>query len=221
MYKYFENEIDDVKAELVKMSIDIKKMISDSFIALKERDITKAEAVIKYDEVIDKIEIELEDKCTEIILRHHPLAKDLRFVIVALKMTNELERIADLTVNVSERAIEIADKEPLKPLYDISTIFDIINTMISDTVKAFTELNYELAKKVILTDESINILRDKIYIEILEKYIKPDGAKAEVGLPLIFVAKHFERMGDHCVNIAEDIIYLVSSKVVKHHNEEF
>lgn len=221
MYKYFENEIDDVKSELVKMSVDIKRMISDSFEALKERNITKAEAVIKYDDVIDKMEIELEDKCTEIILRHHPLAKDLRFVIVSLKMTNELERIADLAVNVSERAIEIADKEQLKPLYDISTMFDIINAMISDTVKAFTELDYELAKKVILTDESLNILRDKIYIEILEKYIKLDGKKAEVGLPLIFVAKHFERMGDQCVNIAEDIIYLVSSKVVKHHNEEF
>lgn len=221
MYRYFETEIDDVKSDIVKMTVLTRKMISESSNALMEKDAEKAKKVIDYDEEVDKMEILIEEKCTEIILRHHPLAKDLRFVITAIKMANELERISDLAVNIAQRTIEISDKPTLKPLSDISSMFEILNNMILSSLKAFTEKDYELAKKIISTDENLDILKNKIYIEIMEKYIKPDGKNAETGIPLILAAKHIERMGDHCINIAEDIIYMISSKVVKHHYEEF
>ncbi|MEF3279546.1 MAG: phosphate signaling complex protein PhoU [Elusimicrobiota bacterium] len=221
MYRYFENEIEEVKSDIIKMTVLTRKMIQESYDALKEKDVEKAKKIIESDEEVDRLEIIIEDKCTEIILRHHPLAKDLRFVLSAIKMANELERIADLGVNICQRVIEISDRNFFMPLDDIKTMFDIVNNVLFDCLKSFNEKDYELAKKIIIRDEEIDILKNKIYLSIVERYIKKDIQNADAWISLIFVAKHLERIGDHCVNIAEDIIYMISSKTVKHHNEEF
>ncbi len=220
MYRYFETEMDEIKAEIIRMTILTKRIINEAFDALKERDEKKAREIIQYDDEIDKLEISIEDKCTEVILRHHPLAKDLRFVLMSIKMANELERIADLGVNICQRIIDISNGNFQLPLDDIKTMFELINNVIVDCLKAFNEKDYELAKKIIIKDEELDILKNKISISIIERYIKKDINNVDRWIAVILLSKHLERIGDHCVNIAEDIIYMISSKIVKHHNEE-
>lgn len=221
MYRHFEDELEDIKNSVLKMSTYVMEAIDKSIEALKNRDVVLANKIIEKDNVIDEMEIIIDEKCEEIILRHHPLASDLRFVLATLKLNNDLERIADLAVDIAEKVVEISDKPLLKPLIDIPRLAELVKTMLRNSVEAFTNKNYELAKKVIMADPEVDKLRDAITIEIIEKYIKPDGSSAERGIPLILVARYLERMGDHCVNIAEDIIYMVSAKIVKHRHEEF
>ncbi len=221
MYRHFEDELEDIKASVLKMSYHVMEQIQNSLKALFSRDQSLAKKVIEKDAMIDEMEILIDEKCSELILRHHPLAKDLRFVLSALKLNNDLERIGDLAVDIAQRAIEVNEYPPLKPYEDLPKLGEIVIEMLKNSVESFTNKDYTLARKVILSDSKVDILRDKIVIEILEKYIMMEPRKAPISLALILVARHLERIGDHCVNVAEDIIYMVSAKIVKHHHDEF
>lgn len=221
MYRHFEDELEDIKNSVLKMSYHVTDQIIYSLKALEKKDLKAAERVIEKDALIDEMEILIDEKCTELILRHHPLAKDLRFVLGTLKLNNDLERIGDLAVDIAQRAQEISQYPNLKPYEDLPKLGETVLSMLKNSLEAFTENDYEKAKKVILSDSQVDILRDKITIELSEKIVKSDPSKINVALPLILAARHLERIGDHCVNIAEDIIYMISAKVVKHHHAEF
>ena len=221
MYRHFEDELEDIKNTILKMSAYVEEEIENSIKALKNLDPELAKKTIEKDREIDRIEISVDEKCAEIILRHHPLAGDLRFVLAALKLNNDLERIADLAVDIAERTLEISGRPPLKELVKIPQLAGLVKLMLKNSVEAFTNRDYELAKKVILSDARVNSIREEIMAELTENFIKKDPAAAERALALILISRHLERIGDHCVNIAEDIIYMVSAKIVKHHHEEF
>jgi len=221
MYRHFEDDIEEIKNSVLKMSYYVTEQIQDSLDALRERNKEKASIVIDKDKIIDEMEIFIDEKCTELILRHHPLAGDLRFVLGTLKLNNDLERIGDLAVDIAFRAKEISEYPQLKPYEDLPKLGEVVLEMLKNSVEAFIKKKYELAKKVILSDSKVDELRDNITIELLEKYIKKDPENAKTSLSLILAARHLERIGDHCVNIAEDIIYIISAKIVKHHHSEF
>lgn len=221
MYRHFEDELEDIKSSVLKMSYHVMDQIQAALKALEKRDKNMALRTIEKDAIIDEMEIMIDEKCAELILRHHPLAKDLRFVLSTLKLNNDLERIADLAVDIAQRALETAEHPPLKPYEDLPKLGQTVLAMLKNSVEALTERNYETAKKVILSDSEVDRLRDRITIELMEKYIKQQPDKADIALSLILAARHLERIGDHCVNIAEDIIYMVSAKIVKHHHNEF
>lgn len=221
MYRHFEDDLDEIKSSVLKMSYHVISQIQSALKSLENRDRALALKTIDKDGVIDEMEILIDEKCAELILRHHPLAGDLRFVLATLKLNNDLERIADLAVDIAQRALETADHPPIKPYEDLPRLGETVLDMLKNSVESFTERNYETAKKVILSDSEVDRLRDRITLELMEKYIKREPEKAGVSLSLILAARHLERIGDHCVNIAEDVIYMVSARIVKHHHSEF
>lgn len=220
MYRYFEDEIKEVNELLLSMSIHVEEMIYNSVIAVKTLDEELARKIIEFDNHIDKTEIEIDEKCTEIILRHHPLAKDLRFIIATLKINNDLERIADLATDICWRVIEMKGIENTFNLNLVEEMGYRVKDMLKNAIKSLTEKNYNLAKEVILSDKEIDNLRNIITDEITTKYIIKNEKISKKALALILVSRHLERIADHCVNIAEDVIYITDAKIVKHRNIE-
>lgn len=219
MYRYFEEEIADLKNKIVNMSVYAEEMIFNAVMAVKDYDIELAGKVIEKDDIVDKMEIEIDEKCAGIILRHHPLAGDLRFVLATLKINNDLERIADLAVDICWRVREIAYERNLRKTDDIEDMGNMVIEMLRKSIKSLTEKNIEMAKEVIFSDSKIDEMRNKINDDIINMTsIKCD--KAKYLFPLILVVRHLERIADHCVNISEDIIYIFDSRIVKHHNKE-
>jgi len=217
MYRYFEQEIEEIKNRVINMSIYVEEMIFNSVMALKDKDRELARKIIEKDEILDKIEIDIEEKLTEIILRHHPLAGDLRFVLAALKINNDLERIGDLAVDICWRVIEINNFENDDLTKEIEKMRDMVVEMLRKSIKSLTDKNYQLAKEVVLGDDKIDEIRNQLSNSILRE-VKQENVKDLFLLTLI--VRHLERISDHCVNISEDIIYILQSKIVKHHNEE-
>jgi phosphate transport system protein len=217
MYRYFEQEIEDVKNRIINMSIYVEEMIFNSIISLKDFDKELARKIIEKDDFLDKTEIEIEEKLTEIILRHHPLAGDLRFVLASLKINNDLERIGDLAVDICWRVIEMSTNPDIKVIKEIEKMKDMVVEMLSKSIKSLSERNYELAKEVVLGDSKIDEMRNQISKMLLED-VSNENAK-NIFLTILIV-RHLERIADHCVNIAEDIIYILQSKIIRHHNEE-
>ncbi len=181
---------------------------------------TKTKEVIDADDKIDELELAIDEKCIDLIARHQPMAGDLRFIATGMKINAELERIADLAVDISQRVLELVDKPVLKPLIDIPKLSIIAQNMVRDAIDAFVKKDVELAKKVVFSDSEADKLRNLVQGELINDYMEKDPSTAPRAVPLLLIARHLERICDHATNIAEDVIYMVEAKVVKHHPEE-
>jgi phosphate transport system protein len=148
------------------------------------------------------------------------MAVDLRFITMAMKITTDLERVADLAVDIAQRVLELADKPLLKPLVDIPKLTLLAQQMIKDVIDSFVDSDVELAKNVIMRDKEADDLRNKVQSELLNDYIAKDKSTMPRAVPSLLIARHLERICDHATNIAEDIIYMVEATVVKHHPEK-
>jgi len=220
MERHFDEELKDLRNDILKMGVMAQEAIYKSIEALKNRDKAQAEEVVKDDSKIDCLELEIDEKCIDLIAMRQPLASDLRVVTTGMKINAELERIADLAVDVAQRVFELADKPLLKPLIDIPKLSTVAQTMIRDAIDSFVNKDAELAGKVILSDSEADELRNKIQEELLNEYMMRDAKTADRAVPLLLIARHLERICDHATNIAEDVVYMVKAKVVKHHKEE-
>ncbi len=219
MYRYFDEEMESLKKEIINMSIIVEEMIFNSVMAVKDYDKDLAKRVLLNDDVVDKMEINIDEKCTEIILRHHPLAGDLRFVLASLKINNDLERIADLACDICQRVFEISHERGLRDNSDIEETAHMVIDMLRKSIKSLTDSRIDLAKEVILFDSKIDEMRNKTSDDLIS-LVKKNGEKARYYFSLILVSRHLERIADHCVNIAEDVIYILDSKIVRHRNQE-
>ncbi len=193
-----------------------EEAIGKSIEALKELSRKKAQQVIDQDSRINKLELIIDEKCLDLIALFQPMAIDLRFIAMSMKIGTDLERIADLAVDISERVLEIADKPQLKPLIDIPKLAKLAQSMVKDAIDAFINHDPELAKKVIVRDDKADALRNLVQSELINDYLMKDPSTAPRAVALILVARHLERICDHATNIAEDVIYMVKAKVVKH-----
>ncbi|NTV29091.1 MAG: phosphate signaling complex protein PhoU [Candidatus Omnitrophica bacterium] len=219
MSKHFEEELQDLHSDLLKMDAFAEEAIARSVEALREQDARLAQAVIEHDARIDALELVLDERCLDLIARHQPMAKDLRFIATAMRLNSELERIADLAVDIAQRVLELSGSPLLKPLVDIPKLAVLAQTMVKTSIDSFIVKDSELAKKVILMDSEADRLKRLIQNELIQEYIVKDGSVAPRAVPLLLVARHLERICDHATNIAEDVIYLVKGEVVKHHPE--
>lgn len=220
MNRHFDEELKDLKQDILKMGLFAEEAIRDSIESLKNRDNELAKKVIEGDTKIDKLELAIDEKCVDLIARHQPLAKDLRFITVGMKLNMELERIADIAVDIAQRVLEIVDKPILKPLIDIPKLTVLAQNMVNMAVDSFIKGDVEMAKKVIFSDNEADRLRNLISKELLEKYITKDPDSAARAIQLLLIARFLERICDHATNIAEDVIYMVEAEVVKHHPEK-
>ena len=220
MQRHFDEELNDLNQDVLKMGIYAQEAIHKSIESLKNQDRSLAKSVIENDTKIDKLELVIDEKCVDLIARHQPLAKDLRFITVGMKLNSELERIADIAVDIAQRVLEIVDKPLLKPLVDIPKLTVIAKNMVKMAVDAFINGDVELARKAILSDGEADKLRNVITKELIEDYMAKDASTAPRAVQLLLIARFLERICDHATNIAEDVIYMVQAEVVKHHPEK-
>jgi len=219
MTRYFDEELLELNKKILEMSGEVEDSIGLSVRARRELSRKLAEAVIQGDRRIDDMELEIEEKCLNIIALYQPAAADLRFVVMSLKITTDLERIADLAVDSAERVLELADQPLLKPLIDIPKLATLAQGMVRDVINSFVNKDTDLARSVILRDNEADELRILVQSELINDYMKKDATTVPRAIPLLLVARHLERICDHATNIAEDVIYMVKAEVVKHRPE--
>jgi phosphate transport system protein len=220
MERHFDEELQNLHKDILKMGIMAQEAIFKSIEALKARDKVQARQVIENDDKIDALELKIDDTCIDLIACYQPMAGDLRFITTGMKLNAELERIADLAVDIAQRAEELIDLPVLKPLIDIPKLSVVAQNMVRDAIDSFVKRDKELARKVVLADSQADKLRDLVQDELINDYLSKDTSSAPRAVALLLIARHLERICDHATNIAEDVIYMVEGKVVKHHPEE-
>jgi phosphate transport system protein len=220
MHRHFHEELQDLKDDILKMAALAQAAITTSVDALRDRDKAAAQKVIDSDVEMDHLELAIDNKCLDLIALHQPMAGDLRFITTAIKLNAELERIGDLAVDVAQRALSICDKPLLKPLVDIPKLGEVAKRMTGEAIESFIKGDTALAKKVVLSDPEADTLKRGVEKELIYDYMMKDGSTADRAVPLLLAARHLERVCDHAVSMAEDIIYMVDAKVVRHHPEE-
>ena len=220
MERIFDEELKQLRQYILTMASLVEEAIFKSIEALKQRDKSLAEAVIASDKRIDELENKIDEFCLDLIALRQPVAQDLRFITMAMQSDADLERMADLAVDIAQRAVELIAQPPLKPLIDIPKLAEIAQKMVKEAIDAFINKDVELAKKVMLSDREADALRDLIQKELIYDYMVKDGSTAPRAVPLILVTRHLERICDHATNIAEDVIYMTDAKMVRHHPEK-
>jgi phosphate transport system protein len=220
MERHFDEELAELHKEIIRMGVLTQEAIYQSIEALKNRNRTKAQEVITSDNEIDKLEILIDEKCIDLIARFQPLAGDLRFIATGMRINADLERIADLAVDIAQRVLELVNKPILKPLIDIPILSTVAQHMVRDAIGSFINKDVELARTVVLSDKQADDLRNQIQEELINDYMLHDSRTADRAIPLLLIARHLERICDHTTNIAEDVIYMVEARVVKHHRQD-
>jgi phosphate transport system protein len=216
--RHFDRDIEHLKELLLRMGAMVEDAISDSIRALVERDSALAERVIASDDAIDEMELEIDQHTIELIAKMQPAAVDLRFVATAMKINPELERIADLAVDVCERVVELNREPLLKPI--IARLPTLAQDMVRQALDAFVRRDASMARQVIARDDEVDALTEQSFRELLT-YMLEDSRNISRAIRLTFAGKYFERMADAATNICEMVVYLVEGKVIKHkHNDE-
>jgi phosphate transport system protein len=219
MHRHFDEELQQLKAKLLRMSSLVEEAISLSIKSLVTRDAAIAQKVLDQDDVIDEIEIEIDELCLKLLALQQPQARDLRFIAGSMKIVNDLERMGDLAVNIAHRSLDLLKVPLLKPLIDIPRMAHAAQGMLKDSLNAFVNNDVQLAEQVCQRDDEVDQLNVQIFRELLT-YMLQDPGSVQRAVDLILVAKSLERIADHSTNIAEDVIYIVEAKVVKHHMDD-
>ena len=213
--RHFDREIEEIKELLLRMGAMVEEQMNESIRALLERDTALAQKVIDADVGIDQMELTIDQHTIELLATMQPAAGDLRFVATAMKITPELERIADLAVDVCERAIELNREPQLKPLVDIPRLARIAQDMVRQSLDSFVRRDAVLAREVIARDDEVDSLTEQSFRELLT-YMLEDSKNISRAIRLTFIGKYFERMADGATNICEMVVYLAEGKVIKH-----
>ncbi|MGK2856626.1 MAG: phosphate signaling complex protein PhoU [Thermoanaerobaculia bacterium] len=219
MKRHFDQDFDQLRELMLRMGAMAEDAIAQSIRSLVERDSTIAERVIALDDEIDKLELEADQLTMELIAKMQPAASDLRMVVTAMRITPELERIADLAQDVCERAIELNREAPLKPLIVIPRLAQIAQEMVRQAIDAFVRQDADLAREVIMRDDYVDELNEHSFRELLT-YMLEDSRNISRAIRLTFCGKYFERIADSATNIAEMVVYLVDGRIVKHQKSE-
>jgi phosphate transport system protein len=220
MERHLDIELKKLHKDILKMGELARQAIVNSVKALKNRDKAQAQNVVDADSKIDELELVIDEECIDLIALYQPMAADLRFITTGMKINAELERIADLAVDMAQRVLELVDKPLLKPLIDIPKLSDTAQKMVRDSIDSFVRKDVVLANQVVASDTQADELRNKICAELIDDYMSRDAGTATRAVPLLLIARHLERICDHATNIAEDIIYMVAGETIKHHHEE-
>jgi phosphate transport system protein len=219
MERHFETDIQSLKNRLLTMGALVEERVHGALIALIQRDVPGAEKIIAGDQDVNDLQIEIDDRCLKLLALQQPMASDLRLITAAMKINADLERIGDQAVNIAENAVKVLDKPALKPILDLPRMAEIAEAMTRDSLDAFVRKDVALARSVLARDDEVDQLKDHIF-RVLLTYMMADPGTIERALSLILVSRNLERIADHATNIAEDVIFVVEAKDVRHHHEE-
>lgn len=213
--RHFQEELEALKERLLAMGGLAEERVREAVRGLAERDRERLEAVLTGDEPINDLHIEVDDRCFKLLALHQPMAADLRIIVAAVKINTDLERVGDLAVNIGEAGKRYLQHAPVKPLIDIPRMGEIAQVMLRDALDAFVRRDVVLARTVLVADDRLDSLKTQIFRELLT-YMLQDPGTIEPSLDLILISRHLERIGDHATNVAEDVIFMVSAKDVRH-----
>ena len=207
----FDQDLEALRRELLLMGEVVKQTIKNAVTALKTKDMALARSVMDGDDIIDRMQVEIEDRCIALIARQQPVATDLRILGTGLKITTDLERIGDHAFDIAKIAVEIGAEPLIKPLVDIPQMAELAQAMLQDCLQAYLNLDVQLAEKVIRDDDKVDQLYLQVYRDLLN-YMIDDPTTINQATQLLFVARYLERIADHSTNVAEWVIYLVTGE---------
>ena len=215
MERHFEEEFDRIKSKILMMGSLVEDQIRNALTALIERDEALARQVIENDHKVNTFDVEIDEMALDALVRYQPVARDLRFVTTAMKISTELERMSDLAENICERAIELNEEPQLKPYIDIPHMAERARIMVKESLDAFVKMDSALARKVIDDDDFIDNLTEQLFRELLSFMIENPKTISRA-IRLSFISKYIERIADHATNVAELVVYMVEGKIIRH-----
>jgi phosphate transport system protein len=213
--KTYEQELKDLRDKLLAMGGKVEAAIASSVRAIIERNSELAARVKANDVEVNRLEVDIDGACRRLLALRQPAASDLRFITTALKIVTDLERMGDLAVNIAERAIDLAQAPPLRPFHDLSSLADLSEAQLKKALDAFVERDPVKAEEVMKGDDLLDALYLKIFNELLQLMME-DSRAIRRATALMFAAKHLERFGDHAINVAEMVVYMVRGTDVRH-----
>jgi phosphate transport system protein len=211
----YEQELRRLREQLLLMGAKVEEMIRGSIRALVERETAVAEQMIAFDKKINQLELEIDELCMQILARRQPVASDLRFITMALKLVTDLERIGDLGVNICERVVELNAEPPLKPYVDMPNMAREVQEMLHEALVAFVAADADRAQRVIERDRNVDAYYTQIFRELLT-YMMEDPRNIFRATRLQSIAKYLERIGDHVTNLGEMVVFMVKGKDIRH-----
>lgn len=215
MERHFEEEFDRIKSKILMMGSLVEEQIRNALTALIDRNETLARQVIENDQQVNTFDVEIDEMALDALVRYQPVARDLRFVTTAMKISTELERMSDLAENICERAIELNDEPQLKPYIDIPHMAERARIMVKESLDAFVKMDSALARKVIQDDDFVDNLTEQLFRELLSFMIENPKTISRA-IRLSFISKYIERIADHSTNVAELVVYMVEGKIIRH-----
>ncbi len=213
--RHFQEELEALQARLLEMGGLAEERVRAAVQGLVSRDMAMIDRVMRGDEPINALHIELDDRCFRLLALHQPMATDLRAIVAAVKINTDLERVGDLAVNIAEAAKQYINHAPVKQLIDIPQMGDIAQGMLRDALDAYVRRDTSLAQQVLNEDDRLDALKSHVFRELLNIMLQ-DGTTVEPAIDLILISRHLERIGDHATNVAEDVIFMVSALDVRH-----
>ena len=219
MKTHFQEELEELKKQLLTMATLVQEAISFAVQSLVKRDSELAQKTLAGESRINALEMSVEDMCLKLLALRQPMAVDLRFITSAMKIVTDLERMGDQAVNIAERAISLNEEPQLKPYLDIPRMAEVVQSMVKDVLDAFVNRNSKLARSVCERDDIVDGLNDQVFRELLT-YMISDPKTITRAVHLMIVCRCLERIADHATNIAEDVIFVVDALVIKHHAYE-
>ena len=219
MSVHLQRAIDQLKKDLLSLCALVEEQTQIAVRALLSRDEELAHEAVCRDLEIDQREVEVEEECLKILALYQPVAADLRFIVAALKINNDLERIGDLAVNIAHKAITFACGQPMEIPFDLAGMWEKTQAMLRDSLDCLVNLDPALANAVCARDNEVDALKRAIRLKA-EEMIRKNPERAPTLLTLVAVSRNLERIADHASNIAEDVIYMVEGRIVRHTDGE-
>lgn len=217
--RHFQEELEQLKTRLLEMGGLAENRVSAVVEGLVTRDAAAVDRVLAGDGPINLLHIEIDNRCFKLLALHQPMAVDLRAIVSAVKINTDLERVGDLAINIAEAVRRYMRHPPVKELIDIPRMATIAQAMLRDALDAYVRRDTTLAQAVLDQDDELDALKTQVFRELLT-YMLQNPSTIEPALDLILISRHLERIGDHATNVAEDVIFMVLAKDVRHHAGE-
>ena len=218
MVRHFEQDLDALRGLVLQMGGAAEAIVQKSVEALKRRDAALCKEVIADDRMLDRMEIDIEERCVSLLARQQPMAGDLRFITAALKISNDLERVGDHGVNIAGSVLKLAAEPELKPLVDIPRMASLAGGMLRQALDTFVRRDAESARRLCRSDDEVDALNRQLFRELIS-YMIEDPRSITRAMELVLVARNLERVADLATNIAEEVVFIAEARIIKHNAE--
>jgi len=219
MERHFDHDMEAIRQHVLRMGGQVEAMIAEADRALVESSSAKAQSVIATDREVDRVEKQIDEECLSAMARYQPAASDLRFLSSVMKIVNDLERMGDSAVNIAQAVEVLSQEPPLKPYIDLPRLSQLVRQMVQESLDSFVRRDTDLALSICKRDDLIDGLYKQLFRELLT-YMLEDPKAVTRSLHLLLIARNLERIADHATNIAEDVIYYVDGRDIRHSTRE-